>query len=98
VHHAASPVRDSTERRVLGLRNTLWFTWLRRPLVPALRRTAHLVSAAPRDRASVRAFALAAAGLPWVLRGRDPVPPDLERRIAALEHARRDSPARRYVG
>jgi GT2 family glycosyltransferase len=98
VHHAASPARDSTERRVLGLRNTLWFTWLRRPLLPALRRTAHLVSVAPRDLASVRAFALAAAGLPWVLRGRDPVPPDLERRIAALEEARRDSPARRYVG
>ncbi|CAL9619563.1 glycosyltransferase family 2 protein [Streptomyces sp. enrichment culture] len=98
VHHAASPVRDSTERRVLGLRNTLWFTWLRRPLLPALRRTARLVAVAPRDRASVRAFALAAAGLPWVLRGRDPVPPELERRIAALEHARRDSPARRYVG
>ncbi|MFL5996840.1 MAG: glycosyltransferase family 2 protein [Streptomyces sp.] len=98
VHHAASLLRDSTTRRVLGLRNTLWFTWLRRPLLPALRRTAHLMVTVPRDTASARAFAHAAAGLPWVLRQRDPVPPELERRLTALQEARRDSPARRYVG
>ena len=96
VHHAASVVRDRTERRVLGLRNTLWFTWLRRPLLPAVRRTAHLLRTVPRDRASARAVLHAAAGLPWVLRQRAPVPPGLEARIAALERARRDSPARRY--
>jgi hypothetical protein len=98
VHHHASRLRDSTGRRVLGIRNTLWFTWLRRPLLPALRRTGPLLRTVPRDAASVRAFAHATAGLPWVLRQRDPVPPDLERRLAALERARRTSPARRYVG
>lgn len=98
VHHHASRLRDSTNRRVLGLRNTLWFTWLRRPLFPALRRTGHLIRTVPRDVASVRAFAHATAGLPWVLRQRDPVPPDLERCLAALERARRTSLARRYVG
>ncbi|MFF4019680.1 glycosyltransferase family 2 protein [Streptomyces sp. NPDC001843] len=98
VHHQASVLRDSTARRVLGLRNTLWFTWLRRPLGPAVRRTAHLLATVPRDAASARAFAHAAAGLPWVLRQRDPVPPELERRLTELQHARRDSPARRYVG
>jgi GT2 family glycosyltransferase len=98
VHHEASVLRDSTARRVLGLRNTLWFTWLRRPLGPALRRTAHLLATVPRDAASARAFAHAAAGLPWVLRQRDPVPPELERRLTQLQRARRDSPARRYVG
>ncbi|MGW5371831.1 glycosyltransferase family 2 protein [Streptomyces sp. NPDC004009] len=98
VHHQASPLRDSTARRVLGIRNTLWFTWLRRPLPSALRRTGHLMRTVPRDAASARAFARATAGLPWVLRQRDPVPPELERRLAALERARRTSPARRYVG
>ncbi|MDO0929112.1 glycosyltransferase [Streptomyces sp. TG1A-8] len=98
VHHQASRLRDSTARRVLGIRNTLWFTWLRRPLLPALHRTGHLLRTVPRDAASVRAFAHATAGLPWVLRHRDPVPPDLEHRLAALERARRTSPARRYVG
>jgi GT2 family glycosyltransferase len=98
IHHAASAARDSTRRRTVGLRNTLWFTWLRRPVLPALRRTADLLRTVPRDTASVRAFALAARGLPWVLSERRPVPAQIERRIAALERARRGSPARRYVG
>jgi GT2 family glycosyltransferase len=98
VHHAASTVRDSTGRRTLGLRNTLWFTWLRRPWAPALRRTVHLLLTVPRDRASVRAFAQAAAGIPWVLRQRAPVPRRLEARLRMLERARRTSAARRYVG
>jgi hypothetical protein len=41
-------------------------------------------SSAPRDTAFARAFAHAAAGLPWVLRQRDPAPPDSERRLTAL--------------
>ncbi|CAM5265308.1 glycosyltransferase family 2 protein [Streptomyces aurantiogriseus] len=98
VHHQASVARNSTERRILGIRNTLWFTWLRRPLLPALRRTAGLMVTVPRDRASLRAFALAAAGLPWVLRQRTPVPPEIERRLAALQRARKSSSARRYIG
>ncbi|WP_031482274.1 glycosyltransferase family 2 protein [Streptomyces bicolor] len=98
VHHRASVLRDSTARRVVGLRNTLWFTWLRRPLLPALRQTAHLMATVPHDMASARAFARAAAGLPWVLRQRDPVPPEIEGRLTALQRARRSSPARRYVG
>ncbi|MFF6995276.1 glycosyltransferase family 2 protein [Streptomyces sp. NPDC008313] len=98
VHHAASPVRDSTERRVLGVRNTLWFTWLRRPWPSALRRTLHLARTVPRDAASVRAFAHALAGLPWVLAQRDPVPAVIETRLLALEEARRTSTARRYIG
>ncbi|MEI7031718.1 glycosyltransferase family 2 protein [Streptomyces pratensis] len=98
IHHAASTVRDSTARRTLGLRNTLWFTWLRRPWAPALRRTAHLMRTVPRDKASVRAFGQAAAGLPWVLRQRRPVPRGLEARLTQLERARRTSNARRYVG
>ncbi|MFC9926456.1 glycosyltransferase family 2 protein [Streptomyces sp. NPDC127190] len=98
VHHHASRLRDGTARRVLGIRNTLWFTWLRRPLPSALRRTGHLIRTVPRGTASARAFARATAGLPWVLRQRDPVPPELERRLAVLERARRNSPARRYVG
>ncbi|MER7398928.1 glycosyltransferase [Streptomyces sp. NPDC000151] len=98
IHHAASTARDSTERRVLGLRNTLWFTWLRRPLLPAVRRTAHLARTVPHDRASLRAFGHALAGLPWVLRQRAAVSAGTEARIAALEEARRGSGARRYVG
>ncbi|MFF4769686.1 glycosyltransferase family 2 protein [Streptomyces sp. NPDC001255] len=98
VHHAPSTVRDSTGRRVLGLRNTLWFTWLRRPAPAALRRTLHLARTTPHDRATARAFGHALAGLPWVLRQRAPVPPWLEARLTILEAAQRAGNARRYVG
>ncbi|WP_340556528.1 glycosyltransferase family 2 protein [Streptomyces sp. GSL17-111] len=98
VHHQPSPARDATGRRVVGLRNTLWFGWLRRPLPAALDRTLHLARSVPRDRASLRAFGLALAGLPWVLRERRVVPPGVEARLRVLDRAQRRSAARRYVG
>src|SRR4051812_9196353 len=67
VHHATSPVRDASRRRRDGLRNTLWFTWLRRPLGPALRRTIFLAVTTPRDRTSALAWYDAFRGLPWVV-------------------------------
>lgn len=98
VHHAPSEARDSTGRRVVGLRNTLWFSWLRRPLPAAVRRTWFLARTVPRDAPSAAAFGRALAGLPWVLRERRVVPPEVEERLRALETAQRRSTARRYVG
>ncbi|MEU9579055.1 glycosyltransferase family 2 protein [Streptomyces chilikensis] len=98
IHHRASTARDSTLRRTHGIRNTLWFTWLRRPVRAALRRTLHLARTVPRDAASVRGFALAAAGLPWVLRERRVLPAPVESRLALLEASQRTSRARRYTG
>jgi GT2 family glycosyltransferase len=97
VHHAASPVRNSVRRRRVGLRNTLWFTWLRRPLGPALRRTAFLAVSAPRDRTSALAWWDAVRGLPWVLTHRRTRPQPVERRLAPLDAAQRASTARRYI-
>jgi GT2 family glycosyltransferase len=98
VHHAPSRQRDPRRRRWLGIRNTLWFTWLRRPLPAAARRTAELARAVPRDRTSAAAFAAALAGLPWVLRERRPLPARVESVIRLLDEPRRTSAARRYVG
>lgn len=98
VHHQASLLRDASMRRRLGIRNTLWFTWLRRPARSALRRTAELAGTVPRDAASAAAFWAAVRGLPWVLRERRPVPPEVEAQIQLLEEPRRASSARRYVG
>jgi GT2 family glycosyltransferase len=98
VYHRPSPLRDPAERRRLGIRNTLWFTWLRRPAGAAVRRTGRLAVSVPRDRVSVQAFAAAAAGLPWVLRERRPVPPGVEAAIRLLDGPRRRSRARRYIG
>ncbi|MBV9383888.1 MAG: glycosyltransferase [Streptosporangiaceae bacterium] len=98
VHHAPSVRRDPTRRRWLGIRNTLWFTWLRRPLPAAARRTAELARTVPRDATSAAAFAAALAGLPWVLRDRRQVPAHVEAMIRTLDEPRRTSRARRYVG
>ncbi len=70
VHHHPSVSRDAHNRRRQGIRNTLWFAWLRRPLPYAFRRTLWMARNVPRDRLSVLGFADALAGLPWVLRQR----------------------------
>ena len=93
----ASRVRDPHRRRHDGIRNTLWTTWLRRPVRPALRRTLHLLRTVPRDRTTTSALLDAVRGLPWVLRERRVLPPHAEARFAALEAAQRSSTARRYV-
>jgi GT2 family glycosyltransferase len=98
LHHAASKVRDPRRRRRLGLRNTLWTAWLRRPVSGACRHTWATLRAAPPDAATAAAVAEAVAGLPWVLRERRPVPAEVESGLRALEAPRRRSPARRYVG
>ncbi len=97
VHHQASALRDSDRRRRDGIRNTLWFTWLRRPARPALRRTWDVLRSLPRDRVSAAGVLLAVRGLPWVLRDRRALPPRVEARFEALEDSQRRSAARRYV-
>jgi GT2 family glycosyltransferase len=98
VEHEPSTSRDPRRRRQLGIRNTLWTAWLRRPLPSALRRTGTLLRSIPRDRASVVAVGEALAGLAWVLRERRVVPPDVEHGLRLLELPQRHSAARRYVG
>jgi glycosyltransferase involved in cell wall biosynthesis len=98
VHHQASLARDPRERRMLGIRNTLWTAWLRRPVPGAARHTMTVLRSVPRDRASAVAVARAVRGLPWVLRERRVIPPAVEAGVRLLEAPRRASPARRYVG
>lgn len=98
IRHAPSTARDPRRRRQLGIRNTLWTAWLRRPLGSALRRTRTLLRSIPRDWASVAAVAEALAGLVWVLRERRVIPPEVERGLRLLEEPQRQSRARRYVG
>jgi GT2 family glycosyltransferase len=98
IHHAPSGRRDSRLRRRLGIRNTLWTTWLRRPLGPALRRSATVLRSAPADLTTLAAVASAIRGLPWVLRERRPVPAEVERGLRLLDVAQARSTARRYVG
>jgi hypothetical protein len=98
IHHAPSPARDPRRRRQLGIRNTLWTLWLRRPVRSALRRTAAILRSAPKDGATVLAVLEALAGTAWVLRERAVVPAEVERGLVLLEEPQRTSVARRYVG
>ncbi len=90
-HGAPDPVV-----RRLGLRNTLWFAWLRRPVRPALRWSAHVVAGSPRDRWTLLGVLDALRGLPWVLRERRPLPADVEAQLALLDAPKRRSSARDY--
>ncbi|WP_285742506.1 glycosyltransferase [Lentzea sp. NBRC 105346] len=98
IHHAASTTRDSRLRRHLGIRNTLWTLWLRRPWRSALRRTRVVLGSAPADRVTAGAVIAALRGLPWVLRDRRVVPRHVEHGLTLLEDSQRRSTARRYVG
>src|SRR5690625_1243073 len=95
VHHHASTSRDTAKRLRDGVRNTLWFTWLRRPLPAALRRT-WAVLGELRSGPALRGALAALGGLPWVLRDRRVLPPHAEERFRVLEGAQRDSTARQY--
>ncbi|MFF3227037.1 glycosyltransferase family 2 protein [Nocardia suismassiliense] len=98
IHHEPSRTRDSTHRRRLGIRNTLWTLWLRRPVRSAARRSAVVLRSAPTDRTTVAAVLDTLRGLPWVLRERKVVPSSVEAGLMLLEESQRRSPARRYVG
>jgi GT2 family glycosyltransferase len=87
VHHYPSPCRDGVSRRWLLVRNALWSAWLRRPLASALSKSGRLVRTAPASTA-YRGLATALAGLPWVLRRRRVVPPQVEQWLRLLEQPR----------
>lgn len=96
VHHAASPARDRSRRARDGVRNTLWFTWLRRRGPAVARRSWAVVRSLPATRDAWLGVLDAVRGLPWVLRERRPLPPSVEARFRALEAPQRASSARRY--
>jgi GT2 family glycosyltransferase len=98
VHHAPSRQRDPRRRRQLGIRNTLWTLWLRRPVRSALRRSLAVLRSAPADMATAVAVLEVLGGLPWVLRERRVVPSTVEQGLVLLEDSQRRSTARRYVG
>jgi len=96
IHHQASVLRESDLRRRHGIRNTLWFTWLRRPVPAALRRTRFLLRTVPRDRTSALGVTDALRGLPWLVRERKVLPPHAEARFLALEASQEASSSRVY--
>ena len=96
VHHRAG-LRDAHQRRRYGIRNTLWFTWERRPWRSAMWRTLRFVPGLPRDRITLLAVLDAISGLPTVLLHRRVVPPLVEMGYRLLDEQQLHSTARRYI-
>jgi GT2 family glycosyltransferase len=94
--HCPDHGQPSAYVRRLGVRNTLWFAWRRRPLRPALRWTAHVLGQSGLNRITASGFGLAVLGLPRILRRRRPLPPQVERDMALLDEPKRRSKARDY--
>ncbi|HTJ27447.1 MAG TPA: glycosyltransferase family 2 protein [Candidatus Limnocylindria bacterium] len=77
-HYPAAAGRAPERRRRLVMRNRLWTTWLRRSWGAAWRATFGLVRQGTRDPVARAALGDAVRGLPWVLRERRPVDPQVE--------------------
>ncbi len=97
IHHQASVLRDPHLRRRQGIRNTLWFTWLRRPVSSAALRSAALLRSAPADGHSLRAVVEALRGGWWVVAARRNVGADVEVGLRLLDADHDRSKARQYV-
>jgi GT2 family glycosyltransferase len=74
VHHYPSAWRDSKGRKKLLIRNSLWVTWLRLPLMLALQQTWRILRCAYRDHVFSAGFFSAIRALPWVLKKRQVLP------------------------
>ena len=80
-----------------GIRNTLWFTWLRRPAGRALRRTVRLARPCRATGCRWPGSWTPSAGCRGWSRERRVVPPEVEAGYRLLEESQRHSTARRYV-
>lgn len=93
MHHMPS-VANARGLRAYGIRNTLWTTWLHRPLPSALRHTLFTLLDRPKNADLARGVAKALLGLPWVLRERRPITPELDadHRLLDARHYRARRP------
>jgi GT2 family glycosyltransferase len=94
--HVPDHRTPSAEMRRLGVRNTLWFAWTRRPPRPALRWTAHVVRSSPANRTTLLGVLDALRWLPRALAERRPLPTTVEADMARLDEQKMRSSARSY--
>lgn len=87
-HHHPSTIRDARAVRRIGVRNALWFSWLRRSASTATLHTLRVLGAASRNADARAGLAKALQGLLWALRKRRVVPPHVESRLRLLDRER----------
>lgn len=86
--HHPSTFRDRRRRRRLGIRNALWFAWMRRPAGVAARQTLEVARSALRDPDAGAALIEALGGLPRRLSSRRVLPPSVEEGLEMLDRER----------
>lgn len=84
-HHYPSQNRNTYRRRVNILKNQLIYTWLRRPLPAALRKSALILSGAGFTKIAIHGLTAALAGFPGMIRERQVVPHFVEEQLRLLE-------------
>ena len=91
MHHHPS-VANAPRLRAFGMQNTLWNAWIHRRFRSAVRYTLFILADTPKNHDWLKGLALTVRGIPWVLRRRDPVPPDLDAAMTVLERRRTRRP------
>ncbi|HIV72006.1 MAG TPA: glycosyltransferase [Candidatus Aquabacterium excrementipullorum] len=76
-HHHPSPARNNARRLVATSRNRIWIAWMRLPWSEAWLATFHHLREARRQALLGPVLAATAVGLPWALRHRQVLPPDV---------------------
>jgi GT2 family glycosyltransferase len=87
VFHYPSAMRNLERRRKLLTRNAVWSAWLRLPASLAITRTVKLAPDVWRDAGGIRGWWETLRGLPWALRHRRVIPPEVEAMWRLLERS-----------
>jgi GT2 family glycosyltransferase len=86
-HHYPS-MSNAGSLRSYGMSNTILNAWLHRPVGSALRWTAFVLADTPKTSNYVRGVVRTVRNLPWVLRERRPLTPDLDAQLRHLDRRR----------
>lgn len=97
VSHYPSPRRDSRARRLLLMRNALWVSWLRRPMISVVRETLCLSYRAVHDGDALSALLQALRGIFWTMWHRRRIPEYVESSLRQLEQPHRIQLRRRLM-
>jgi glycosyltransferase involved in cell wall biosynthesis len=94
--HLPDHRQPSVLARRLGIRNTLWFAWTRRPWRIAARWTVHVLGSSPPNAATSLGLVDFLRWLPRLARARRRLPEKVEHDLALLDRQKITSRARAY--
>jgi GT2 family glycosyltransferase len=87
--HYPSKVRQMPRRYQMGARNAIWATWLRRPWIPATKKTLAIMKSALTNKNEAIGLLESLTGIPYVVRNRKVITTGLEEQIELLERQER---------